>query len=112
MPDITPEGFTLVLVLTGAGVTVSAALIAALILILKRVPAIGTAIDNDKEGFASIILAAILVIYAFVATTPHPDAFNGFAAFLAFVGIAGLASGAHTAAPASVRKALSGKATT
>jgi hypothetical protein len=110
VPDITPEGVTLVMVLTGAGVTVSAALIAALVLILKRIPALGPAIDNDKEGFTSIVLAALLVVYAFIATTAHPDAFNGFAAFLAFVGIAGLASGAHTAAPDSVRMALSGKA--
>lgn len=95
MPQGTSEEITLALVLTGAGVTVSATLIASVIEILKRLPGLGPALDAGRETLLATILAAILVVYALLATTPVVDAFNAFAAFLAWVGIAGLAGKAY-----------------
>ena len=87
-----PEGtdLTLALVLTGAGVTVSAALIASVIEILKRLPGLSSVVGANPAAVATV-LAAVLVGYAYVVTVPAKDGVNGFAAFLAFVGVAGLA---------------------
>lgn len=91
MPEgFDPDSLTLALVLTGAGTTIAAALIASVIEILKRLPGVGSVITSNAAA-VSTLLALVLVLYAFVATTPNPDAASAFAAFLAFVGIAGLA---------------------
>lgn len=100
-----PEGtdlntLNLALVLTGAGVTVSAALIASVIEIAKRIPGV-SAIVNANAGAAATVLSAALVIYAYLATvTPEPA--SAFAAFLAWVGIAGMAGKTYDVA-ASIR---------
>lgn len=96
-----PEGtdtnaLTLALILTGAGTTVAATLIASVIEILKRLPG-GAWVDNGHEAAISTLLAAVLVAYAYLATS-QVDAFSAFAAFLAFVGIAGLAGRAYDVA--------------
>lgn len=94
MPDGTD--LTLALILTGAGTTVAATLIASVIEIAKR--ALGPAggwLDAGKEGAVSVVLSAVLVAYAYLATVPSPDAASAFAAFLAFIGIAGLAGKAY-----------------
>lgn len=105
-----PTQFQLAMVLTAAGATVSAALIAAVILILKRVPKLGALIDADHEGFTAVVLSLVLVIYAYLATTVSLDPANAFAAFLAWVAIATLSSGSHDAlAATSVGSALSGQ---
>ncbi len=112
MPNpIDPSVLQLAMVLTAAGATVSAALIAAVILILKRVPGLGPIIANDNENFTAVVLAAALVIYAYVATVPAPgDLANIFSAFLAFVGIATLSGGTQAAlAVTSLGAFLSGK---
>jgi hypothetical protein len=91
MPEgIDTDTLTLALVLTGAGTTVAAALIASFIEVLKRVPGVSVLVSRDP-GAAATLCALVLVAYAYLATTPAPDAASGFAAFLAFVGIAGLA---------------------
>lgn len=89
MPDGT-DALTLELVLTGAGVTVAAALIASVIEILKRLPGLSTLAGSHAAAVATGLSAA-LVVYAYAATTPAPDPVSAFGAFLAFVGIAGLA---------------------
>lgn len=91
----TGTDLTLGLILTGAGVTVAAALIASIIEIIKRVPWMGPRLDAGLESFAAILLAALLVAYAYVATVTSVDAAGVFAAFLAWVGIAGLAGRAY-----------------
>jgi hypothetical protein len=91
------NSLTLALVLTGAGVTVSAALIAAVIEILKRVGPLGTWIDAKREPGVAVVLSAALVGYAYL-TTSTVDPITAFGAFLAFVGIAGLASKTHDVA--------------
>lgn len=93
-----PEGtdLTLALILTGAGTTVAATLIASIIEVLKRaLGPIGTRIDAGMEGSIAVLLSAILVIYAYLSTVATPDAASAFAAFLAFIGIAGLAGRAY-----------------
>jgi len=102
------DTFDLALILTAAGATVSAALIAAVTQIAKRVPAFGTWLDAGKEATFALLLSFLLVGYAFVATTPTPDLFNGFAAFLAWVGVAGLATKAYDVAPAGLKTTLGG----
>lgn len=110
MPEGT-EALTLAIILTGAGTTISAALIASVIQILKRLPGAGRWIDANREPGLAVLLSALLVGYAFVATTTVPDLLNGFAAFLSWVGIAGLAGKAYDVAPDSVKTALSGDKT-
>lgn len=102
------DTFTLSIILTAAGATVSAALIASVIQILKRLPGLGGWIDANREPGLAMLLSALIVGYAFVATTPAPDLTNGFAAFLAFVGVAGLAGKAYDVAPKALTNALGG----
>lgn len=84
------DTLTLALVLTGAGVTVSAALIASVIEILKRLPGL-SGLVGANPGAAATVLSAVLVTYAYIATATAFDMASAFAAFLAFVGVAGLA---------------------
>jgi len=95
MPDTTPETVTLALLLTGAGATVAATIIASVIEILKRLPGIGEALDAGRETLLATIFSGVLIGYAFVVTTPVIDAFNGFAAFLAWIAVAKLAGAAY-----------------
>jgi hypothetical protein len=91
MPEgIDTDTLTLALVLTGAGTTIAAALIASVIEILKRLPGLGTLVSANAAA-VSTGLALVLIVYAYLATTATPDAASAFAAFLAFVGVAGLA---------------------
>lgn len=105
-----PEGtqITLDVVLTAAGATIAAGLIATIIQILKNLPGFGTWLDSGHEAWAAMILSIALVAWAYVATTSQPDPVNAFAAFLAWVNIAALATKAHDAAPESLRRALGG----
>lgn len=105
--EIDPSTLTLALILTGAGTTVAATVIASLIEIFKRFPGVGPALDAGLEGAVSVILAAILVAYAYIATHPIADAMSGFAAFLAFVGIAKLSGGAYDTGR-SIKASLTG----
>lgn len=89
MPDGI-DNLTLALVLTGAGATVSAALIASVIEICKRLPGLGSVVAANAAA-VSTLFAFLLVVYAYAATTAVPNPASAFAAFLAFVGIAGLA---------------------
>ena len=88
------DTLTLELILTGAGVTVAAALIASIIEILKRLPGLGSVLQSNA-GAASTLLAAALVAYAYLATAVTVDPVTAFGAFLAWVGIAGLAGKAY-----------------
>lgn len=106
-PDVDPTNFQLALILTAAGATVAATLIASVIEILKRLPGFGAWLDAGREAGAAVLLSAVLVGYAYLTTTPVPDAASGFAAFLAFVGIAGLAGRAYDVT-ATIKASASG----
>ena len=101
------DTLTLELILTGAGVTVAAALIASIIEILKRLPGLGAVLEGGNAGAASTLLAAVLVVYAYLATATAVDPAGAFAAFLAWVGIAGLAGKAYDTGR-TVKGALTG----
>lgn len=94
MPTDT-QAFDLALILTAAGATVAATIIASIIELAKKLPYIGTWIDAKREPGSAVLLSALLTALAYFATVTVPDAFNAFAAFLAFLGIAGLATKAY-----------------
>ena len=103
MPEgVDPNTLTLALVLTGAGTTIAAALIASVIEIAKRLPGLGSVVRANAAA-VSTLLAGALVVYAYFGTDVTPDAASAFAAFLAFVGIAGLAGKTYDVAR-SVRR--------
>ncbi len=94
MPEL-PANFDLAIVLTAAGATISAGLIASVIEVLKKVPVIGPIIDAKREPGAGVILSAGLVAYTVYALALPVDAVSLFGYFFAFLGIAALASKSH-----------------
>jgi hypothetical protein len=108
MPTDVDPAIQLQTILTAAGATIAAALIAAFIQLAKRIPVLGPWIDDAHEPGVAVLLAAGLTAYAYFVTTPAIDAFNGFAAFVAFLGIAGLATKAYDVAPHSFKTVLGG----
>lgn len=106
-----PEGtqVTLDLILTAAGASVAAGLIATILQALKRLPGLGPWLDENREPWAVLIVSVVLVAYAYIATTSTPgDPVALFAAFLAWVNIAALTSKAHDLAPEPLRRAIGG----
>lgn len=99
-PDIDPGNTAILgLILTAAGATVAATIVASIIEVAKHAPLVGPWLEASttrKQG-AALLLSFLLVIYAYVTTTPIVDAVNAFAAFLAFLGVAGLATKAYDA---------------
>jgi len=94
VPDI-PQNFDLTLVLTAAGATVSAALIASIIEVLKKAPVIGPWIDAKREPGAGVLLSFGLVAYTVAALHLPLDLVSLASYFVAFLGIAALASKSH-----------------
>lgn len=106
-PDVDPTAFQLALILTAAGATVAATVIAAVIELAKKIPVVGPWIDAKREPGIAVLLSFGLVVYAYLATTPTVDPINGFAAFLAFIGVAGLATKSYDVA-VSVKASMTG----
>lgn len=94
MPEL-PQTFDLTLVLTAAGATVSAALIASILEALKKLPVIGPFIDDKREPGFGVLLSALLVAYTVAALSLPVDLVSLFGYFVAFLGIAALASKTH-----------------
>jgi len=94
VPDI-PQNFDLTLVLTAAGATVSAALIASIIEVLKKVPVLGKFIDDKREPGFGVLLSFGLVAYTVAALQLPVDLVSLASYFVAFLGIAALASKSH-----------------
>lgn len=94
MPEI-PTNFDLTLVLTAAGATVSAALIASILETLKKVPVIGPFIDDKREPGFGVLLSALLVAYTVAALGLPVDLVSLASYVVAFLGIAALASKTH-----------------
>jgi len=94
VPDI-PQNFDLTLVLTAAGATVSAALIASIIEVLKKAPVIGPWVDAKREPGLGVLLSLGLVAYTVAALSLPVDLVSIASYFVAFLGIAALASKAH-----------------
>lgn len=85
---------TLALVLTAGGATATAAVITGLIAMAKNLAVIGPRIDDGNEPTVAFVLAAVVVILAYVSVgVINPG--SGFAAFLAWYGIAQIAMGTH-----------------
>ncbi len=97
MPEI-PANFDLSLVLTAAGATVSAALIASIIEVLKKAPFIGPWVDAKREPGLGVLLSLGLVAYTVTALSLPVDLVSIASYFVAFLGIAALASKAHDVA--------------
>ena len=103
-----PQTFDLGLVLTAAGIPIAAAIIAAFIQILKRVPGIGPILDAGRETFLAIVLSGVLIGYAAAAISVPLNLTSGFMLFLAWVNLAGLTGKAYDVAPTGLRTALGG----
>lgn len=106
LPD--PSSFDLSIILTMAGGTIAAGLIAYLIEVVKRTPGFGAWLENGHEVTVSLILSVVLVVYAAVATHVPLTLVSAFSVFLAWLGIAGLSTKVHDITPDSVNSSLSG----
>jgi hypothetical protein len=102
------EGFDLAVVLTAAGATVSAALIASVIEVFKKAAFVGTWVDAQHEVLVSYVLAAALVVLAVLATHQTLNVLSVFSDFLAWLAIAKLAGAAHHTGTSAMAK-LSGQ---
>jgi len=87
--------FDLSMVLTAAGMTASAALIASFIEIAKHTAFFGAWLDAQRESSVAVILAALLVGYAAFATHQVIDPGSVFADFLVWIGLAKLTAAAY-----------------
>lgn len=94
-PDIDPNQVQLALILTAAGATVAATIIAAVIELAKKIPVIGPWVDAKREPGIAVLLSFGLTALAYFGTAKVIDIASGFAAFLAFLAIAGLATKAY-----------------
>ena len=106
MPDPQTANDILAAVLTLAGGPATAALIAGVIEIVKRLPRIGALIDAGREYVLSLVLSAGIIAYAAYATSYVLDAVSGFALFLAWYGLAQLAGSAYDTASAAKAKVM------
>lgn len=88
------DQLTLPAVLTAGGMTASAALITAVVAVLKQVRGIGPLLDRGNEPTACFALSGALVAAAF-ASAGDVTAPAAFAALLAWFGIAQIAMGVH-----------------
>ncbi len=104
MPEQVPQNFDLTLVLTAAGATVSAALIASIIEVLKQAPVIGAWIDAKREPGLGVLLSLALVAYTVAALQLPTDLVALASYFVAFLGIAALASKSHDLAQKAAGK--------
>jgi hypothetical protein len=84
--EVDPNGLTLALILTAAGVAPAAALVTGLVSLLGNLGPILV----GRERIAAFFLSAVLVAYAYWATSVDVTAISGFGAFLAWYGIARL----------------------
>lgn len=107
LPD--PASFDLGVILTMAGGTIAAGLIAYLIQVVKRLPTFGAWLDDGKEIGASFVLSIVLVVYAALATGVQLTLISAFSVFIAWLGIAGLATKVHDVTPATFNAKLAGK---
>jgi len=101
------EDISLAVVLTAAGATLSAALIASVIQVVKKVPALGPWLDAEHEALASYVLAAGLVVWAVIGVGQEISALTLFTDFLAWLGIAKLSGAAYDSA-LDVKAAMAG----
>ena len=101
------EDINLAIVLTAAGATLSAALIASVIEVAKKIPALGPWLDAKHEALASYVFAAGLIVWAVIGTGQQLTAMTAFADFLAWLGIAKLAGAAYDAGADAKDKVVS-----
>lgn len=98
MPDLDPANFDPAILLTMAGGTIAAGIVASIIEALKRLPGVGAWIDAKREPGAATLVSFAVVAYAYFVTTDKPDPVSAFGAFVAALGVSALASKAHDVA--------------
>jgi hypothetical protein len=103
-----PQTVDIALVLTAAGVPIFAAVIAAVIQLMKRIPVVGPALDNGKEAVLAMVFAAVVVALGFESADVPIGIVSLFGAFLAWVNLATFATKAYDVAPDSIKEALAG----
>lgn len=108
MPELDPANFDPAVLLTLAGGTIAAGIVASIIEALKRLPGVGPIIDAKREPGAATILSFLVVGYAHFTTVVDPlDPIKAFTSFVAALGVSALASKAHDLA-ATARAGVSG----
>lgn len=103
-PDI-----PLAIILTMAGGTIAAGIIASLVQVLKRVPRFGAWLDANNEPGVVLLFSFAITLYAALGTITVWTPEQGFAVFLAWLGIAGLATKAYDVAPQAAKTMLGGQ---
>ena len=89
------------LLLTMAGGTVAAGIVASIVEALKKLPGIGAWIDAKREPGVATIASFGLIAYAHAVTSTPENLFDPirvFTAVVAALGVAGLAGKAHDVA--------------
>lgn len=98
MPEIDPTNFDPAILLTAAGATVAAGLIASLVEALKRLPGIGAVVNANAAAVAT--LASFGLVFAAYVTTQTVTPVGVFGAFVASLGVAAMAGKAYDVAAA------------
>lgn len=98
MPDIDPASFDPAILLTMAGGTVAAGIVASVVEALKKIPGIGPWIDAKREPGVATLASFLVIGYAYWVTHPVPDAITAFGAFVAALGVAAIAGKTHDVA--------------
>lgn len=106
LPGVDPGAARTILagVLTLAGATVTATIIAGIIQLAKGIPTYGALLDAGREYVAVIALWAFLIVYAVLALGLPTDLVSIFGYFLAWLGGAKLSTGAYDLAATAKAK--------
>lgn len=95
-------------ILTLAGATLTATIVAGLIETLKRLPGVGPQLDAGREYVLALILWAILIVYAVAALAYPTDPVALFGYALAWWGGAKLSGAAYDTASSAKAKIATG----
>jgi hypothetical protein len=97
MPEL-PSDFDPALLLTMAGGTIAAGIVASVVEALKKLPGIGPWIDAKREPGVATLASFVVIFSAYFITDTTPDAIGIFGAFVAALGVAAIAGKTHDVA--------------
>ncbi len=95
MPELDPSNLDPAILLTMAGGTIAAGIVASVVEALKKLPGIGPWIDAKREPGVATLASFVIVGYAYWVTHPAPDPISIFGALVAALGVAAIAGKSH-----------------
>ncbi len=96
MPELDPSNFDPAILLTMAGGTIAAGIVASVVEALKKLPfGIGPWIDAKREPGIATLASFAVIGAAWWVTYPAHDTLTGFGAFVAALGVAAIAGKSH-----------------